>query len=60
MVDEETLFILRATYKKLEEASLQLFEIRLAADVEPYHAAMLDTARNTIDECVQALGIFRE
>ena len=39
----------------LKEAALQLYEVRLSADAEPYHHAMMDTVRSTLDECFALL-----
>ena len=40
---------------KLEEAALQLYDVRLGANAEPYHRVTLDTVRSTLDECVKLL-----
>jgi len=47
--------MIQTVREKLTDAALQLYEVRLVADAEPHHTIMLDTARTTVDECVEIL-----
>ena len=45
-----------AARMKLEEATLQLYAIRLESDASKYDRAKLDRARKVVDLCIKMLG----
>lgn len=54
-MDKKNAKLLEKARKKLEEVSLELFEVRLDAEGEPYDTVMLDTARNSLDSVIQII-----
>lgn len=53
MIDKKNKRLLEKARIKLEQASLDLFEVRLDSETEPYDSVMLDTARNNLDSVIQ-------
>lgn len=54
-MNEDEKDMAKVARKKLESASLKLYDVRLGGDVEPHDRSKLDEARAEVDEVLELL-----